>query len=116
MGEHDEKGGKNGRDDTESDETPPAGFTDNRITLAKERTRLSRQRTTLAYIRTGFASFLFGAAIIGLFPASRLLGALFIAGGVVALAIGGVAHPLSLRRVGRAIIHVERDFEGKYRR
>lgn len=37
------------------------------ISFAEEQTRLARERTILSHIRTGFASFLFGTAIYGLF-------------------------------------------------
>lgn len=48
-----------------SDEEVSRG--DRQVRLAEERTRLAQERTVLAHIRTGFASFLFGTAVLGLF-------------------------------------------------
>ncbi|WP_313692332.1 DUF202 domain-containing protein [Halorarum halobium] len=58
--------------------------TDIQIELARERTPLARERTILAHIRTGFASFLFGAVLLGLFGATvSFVGGGFILIGVV---------------------------------
>ena len=67
-----------------TDECPESG-------VANERTRLAWTRTILSYVRTGFASFIFGIALIRLF-AGRLIdyvgitflvvGVLFVLGGI----------------------------------
>ncbi|MCO8244324.1 MULTISPECIES: DUF202 domain-containing protein [unclassified Haladaptatus] len=67
-----------------TDEGPKSG-------VADERTRLAWTRTILSYVRTGFASFIFGIALIRLF-AGRLIdyvgitflvvGVLFVLGGL----------------------------------
>ena len=68
--------------------------------LAEERTRLARERTILAHIRTGFASFLFGTAIIGLFTTieTEVVGGAFILVGVAFLITGWRSFALSNRR------------------
>ena len=77
--------------------------------LAEERTRLARERTTLAHVRTGFASFLFGTALLGLFqhPAVLAVGGMFVVVGVVFLATGWRSYALSNRRTRRLVEAVE---------
>lgn len=78
---------------------------DKQLALARERTKLARERTVLAYIRTGFASFLFGAALLGLFSSalSRYVAGFFIVIGVLFLATSGLSFVLSRRRTRRLL-------------
>jgi len=80
--------------------------------LAEERTRLARERTILAHIRTGFASFLFGVAILGLFsgPAS-MTGVVFLFVGVLFLVTGWLSYIRSNRRIRAALEEIERPFK-----
>ncbi|MFB6170471.1 MAG: DUF202 domain-containing protein [Haloarculaceae archaeon] len=80
--------------------------------LAEERTRLARERTTLSHIRTGFASFLFGTAVFGLFGSltTNLLGSAFVAVGVVFLVTGWLSYIRSNRRVRELLDEFERPF------
>lgn len=59
--------------------------------VTDERTRLAWTRTILSYVRTGFASFIFGIALIRLFAgrltdyagvAFLVIGVLFVLGGL----------------------------------
>ncbi|MGB9950890.1 DUF202 domain-containing protein (plasmid) [Haloarcula marismortui] len=83
-----------------------------RMNLAEEQTRLARERTILSHIRTGFASFLFGIAIFGLFGdlISNLVGGLFILIGTVFLMTGGISYMRSNRRTRKLIEEFERPF------
>ena len=54
--------------------------------LAQERTILANERNTLAYIRTGFASFVLGVALIRLFNEDMI----FVYGGFIAVLIGAL--------------------------
>ncbi|MFB6164358.1 MAG: DUF202 domain-containing protein [Haloarculaceae archaeon] len=91
-------------------EAEAAASRDRAIELAEERTRLARERTTLSHIRTGFASFLFGTALVGLFGAveAKVLGAAFVLAGVAFLATGWLSYVRSSRRVRTVIREVER--------
>ena len=86
--------------------------TDHVTRLAEERTRLARERTILAHIRTGFASFLFGTAVIGLFQSRelRIVGGLFILVGVAFLVTGWRSYVLSNRRTRTLLREVENSF------
>ncbi|MFB6155431.1 MAG: DUF202 domain-containing protein [Haloferacaceae archaeon] len=83
--------------------------TDHTEELAEERTRLARERTILAHIRTGFASFLFGVSLIGLFATveAEAVGALFILVGAVFLVTGGRSYVMSNRRTRHLLREVE---------
>lgn len=81
------------------------------LELAQERTRLARERTILAHIRTDFASFLFGAAILGLFGNSlSFVGAGFILVGIAFLATSGISYLRSNQRVSHLLDGIERPF------
>lgn len=69
--------------------------------LSMERTFLSSERTLLAYIRTAFASFLFGIALLQLFSnnLSEILGFIFLAIGVIFVIIGVISYPLRNKRI-----------------
>lgn len=78
--------------------------------LAEERTELARERTVLAHIRTGFASFLFGIGLLGLFDTavSRYFAVLFIAVGVVFLITSLVTYVRSRRRLKISLARLRR--------
>lgn len=82
--------------------------------LAEERTRLARERTILAHLRTGFASFLFGTAIIGLFPTlgTETIGGLFILIGAAFILTGWRSYVMSNRRTRHLLREVEQAFNG----
>lgn len=82
------------------------------ISLAEEQTRLARERTILSHIRTGFASFLFGTAIYGLFGqvATTTLGAFFVLVGATFLVTGWLSYIRSNRRTQKFLEEVERPF------
>jgi len=70
--------------------------------LAQERTILANERNTLAYIRTGFASFALGLALIKLFEEHiRYVyagyGATIL--GVILIVLGIVYYPLRKKRI-----------------
>lgn len=70
--------------------------------LAQERTILANERNTLAYIRTGFASFALGLALIKLFEENinyvyTGYGALIL--GVLFIALGLIYYPLRKKRI-----------------
>lgn len=70
--------------------------------LALERTNLSNEKNTLAYIRTGFASFLFGIGLIKLFEDSPSIvyvgfGALIL--GALFIILGLVWYPIRKKRI-----------------
>lgn len=83
-----------------------------RTNLAEEQTRLARERTTLSHIRTGFASFLFGTAIFGLFGdlVSNLAGGFFVVVGLLFLVTGWLSYVRSNRRTRALIDEFERPF------
>jgi len=83
-------------------------------TLAEERTRLARERTILAHLRTGFASFLFGTALIGLFPTvgTETVGGLFILIGAAFIVTGWRSYVMSNRRTRDLLREVENAFNG----
>jgi uncharacterized membrane protein YidH (DUF202 family) len=70
--------------------------------LAQERTILANERNTLAYIRTGFASFVLGIALIKLFEEHVKYvyagyGALSI--GVILILVGVIYYPLRKKKI-----------------
>ena len=70
--------------------------------LAQERTILANERNTLAYVRTGFASFALGIALIKLFEENIKYvyagyGALGI--GVILIILGIVYYPLRKKKI-----------------
>jgi len=70
--------------------------------LAQERTILANERNTLAYIRTGFASFALGIALIKLFEEHIKYvyagyGALSI--GIILILLGLVYYPLRKKKI-----------------
>lgn len=83
-----------------------------RTQLAEEQTRLARERTILSHIRTGFASFLFGTAIFGLFGdlATSVVGGMFVLVGAVFLATGWISYVRSNRRTREVLDELERPF------
>lgn len=95
-------------------DTDASGHESYRTDLAREEMRLARERTILAHIRTGFASFLFGTAIFGLFGEllTNLAGALFITVGIVFLVTGWLSYVQSNRRTR----HLLKEFEQSLRR
>lgn len=80
-----------------------------RTNLAHEEMRLARERTILAHIRTGFASFLFGIAIYGLFGdlLTNIVGGVFVTVGVVFLVTGWLSYAQSNRRARRLLDEFE---------
>lgn len=90
------------------DQTPP----ERHDRLAEERTRLARERTILAHIRTGFASFLFGAGVLGLFNNvfTEVLGGAFILLGVLFLLTGFRSYVKSNRRTKQLLAGIEEPF------
>lgn len=78
---------------------------DRQLKLAQERTVLAQERTVLAHIRTGFASFLFGAALHGLFDTQLTVFAawFFIAVGALFLAMSGRSYLLSRKRTRKLV-------------
>ncbi|WP_276259082.1 DUF202 domain-containing protein [Haloglomus litoreum] len=93
-------------------ESTPGDHESYRTNLAEEQTRLARERTILSHIRTGFASFLFGVAIFGLFGdlPSNLAGGFFVLVGLVFLVTGWVSYVRSNRRTRELIEEFERPF------
>ncbi len=70
--------------------------------LAQERTILANERNTLAYIRTGFASFVMGIALLKLFDENVLFvygGWLSVLMGAVFILLGLIYHPLRKKRI-----------------
>ncbi|MCM8774346.1 MAG: DUF202 domain-containing protein [Candidatus Omnitrophica bacterium] len=70
--------------------------------LAQERTILANERNTLAYIRTGFASFALGLALVKLFEENIKYvyagyGALSI--GIILIILGVVYYPLRKKKI-----------------
>jgi uncharacterized membrane protein YidH (DUF202 family) len=70
--------------------------------LAQERTILANERNTLAYVRTGFASFALGIALIKLFEEHIKYvytgyGTLSI--GVILILVGVIYYPLRKKKI-----------------
>lgn len=70
--------------------------------LAQERTILANERNTLAYVRTGFASFALGLALVKLFEENIKYvyagyGALSI--GIIVIILGVVYYPLRKKKI-----------------
>ncbi|MDP3882154.1 MAG: DUF202 domain-containing protein [Nanoarchaeota archaeon] len=70
--------------------------------LAQERTILANERNTLAYVRTGFASFALGIALIKLFEEHMKYvyagyGALSI--GIILIILGIIYYPLRKKKI-----------------
>ncbi|MFA9516995.1 DUF202 domain-containing protein [Halopenitus sp. H-Gu1] len=82
--------------------------------LVEERARLAQERTILAHTRTGFASFLFGTAIIGLFTSvkTEVVGRGFILTGVLFLNTGARSYLSSNRRIRHPLEEVEHSVWG----
>lgn len=79
--------------------------------LAEERTRLARERTILAHTRTGFSSFLFGVALLGLFSGlPRLFGYPFLAVGGGFIVSGSLSYLRSSHRTAEILARAEHQF------
>jgi len=83
-----------------------------RLRLAEEQNRLARERTILAHIRTGFASFLFGVALFGLFDGivASAVAAFFVLAGAGFLATGWWSYARSDERARAVLAEMERPF------
>lgn len=70
--------------------------------LAQERTIFANERNTLAYIRTGFASFALGIALIKLFDESLKYvygGYVAVGLGIIFILLGLVYYPLRRKKI-----------------
>ena len=70
--------------------------------LAQERTILANERNTLAYVRTGFASFVLGIALIKLFEESikwAYAGYSALVVGIVLILFGVVYYPIRKKKI-----------------
>ncbi len=70
--------------------------------LAQERTLFANERNTLAYIRTGFASFALGIALIRLFEENAnyvYAGYGAVALGIMFISFGLIYYPLRKKRI-----------------
>ncbi len=91
---------------TDSRGSDAGDSSDTAAALARERTRLARERTTLAHVRTGFASFIFGVALIRLFNdrLTQIIGVVFIGIGALFVVTGGYSYLKSRRRVEELLV------------